>query len=295
MLLNDGDCAHVVLPSDLVGIMQVRPFYDQVFGINYCVALDHKDSDNNGKWDYGFFLLITPDRRYDLHRRIHFSSQHTVYETSTGAQNVKLFQSVGANSALVNGLHQSAKLLPRSSCHSGQYPTDAMEDNNPAFHVAFVAIWNVSNQQSWDPYYLQFHGTVACSGSANDIFITNGFGTCFGSQYANATYYPVGGMATLLRDHIKANSTWAIDHGGNNTCQLTHSTNVAGRVVNGVGVDSVCGTEATYPANKFFAFEQRVNPRNSANQAPWIDAIKTRMPYSCAPGRSFDYSTKMCV
>jgi cellulose 1,4-beta-cellobiosidase len=66
------------------------------------------------------------------------------------------------------------------------------------------------------------------------------------------------------------NPTWNIEATGTGSCSLTATTNVQGRVINGISDASACGTAATQYTNTFIHIEQDPNMRNPSN---WIQSI----------------------
>jgi hypothetical protein len=287
MLLNDGHCASIAVPSDIVADIQLRTFTDSSNGIHYCIALDHKDQNGDHIWDNGFMLFITPDSRYDIQRRVHFQGAHPVYDVGTLVQNANIFQQIGAQSFLASGIHPYAfdKNPPgwQSTCHAGQYATDANEDDKLAFHFAFRQIYNTSNAQSWNPWYVQLHGAGgACT---PDIFISYG--------NTNPAYYsPAGNIAVNLRNYMNTpNTAYKADTPYSNSCSLTGVRNLQGRIVNGVPIGSECPTLASSATSQFLSIEQK--PAVVGTTA-WYGAFRTYVPTDCAPGRSYVSITMMC-
>jgi hypothetical protein len=300
MLLNNGQCSNIAIPSDLLSDIQVRQFTDS--GITYCLALDHKDADNNGKWDNGYFLFIVPNSRYDVQRRLHLGAPHPgSSENSTITQTIKVFQAVGANSVMISGTQKNANLqTAQNPCRTNsQYPTDAVENNLLAFQTIFSQVYATSNAQSWNPSYIQFHGMTGTqcyptSGAAAtpDILITNG---------ASApSYYPTGCLANQLRDYLKSNPYVNYTNTktmGEELCSGLGAYGVQGRLVNGVAPADLCGTiNPTTVNNKWLHIEQKLVARGPAvNHAPFFAFIKANYATDCASGRTYDSVSQMCT
>jgi hypothetical protein len=289
MLMNDGNCSNLVLPSILAGDIQLRPFTDSSNNITYCIAMDHKDSDANGKWDNGYFMFATPNRRYDVQRRAHLAAPHPgTSEVSTVTQAVKIFQAIGGNSYLAFGMAKNANTSGTlNTCHNPQYPSEPLENDILAFHNVFIQIYNTSESHVWNATYIQMHGMVSCPGTSTDVFVSNGM--------LGPTYYPSGCLANNVRDAVK--TTYPnTQTGGENSCNGIGATGIQGRVVNGIAVADACTGVPSAPSHRFLHIEQKSTQRSSStNQQFWYDAFRATLPTDCAPGRSYDSSSKMCI
>jgi hypothetical protein len=289
-LANDGNCKDIVVPTALIGDIMVRPFTDQTNGVEYCIVMDHKDSNFNGKYDNGFLLFITPNRRADVHRRLQLSAPHVQAETLCSAQTVKIMREIGAQSALFPGHHRGANQTG-SLCHTAQFSTEPVEDDKLAFHTAFKRIYAISKEQNWDSHFIQFHGSAsaACNqgySTQANVFISMGTG--------NATWYTNNTVATQLRNSIREWTTNPplAETPGTHGCNLIASSNIQGRIVNNVPVGSECPQIATQMSGRFLSIEQHTNWRSHTG---WYDSMRTVFGTDCPSGKHYDSTTKMCV
>jgi hypothetical protein len=293
MLTNDGNCKDIVVPSALVGNVMVRPFTDQSNGKEYCILMDHKDSNANGKYDDGFLFFVTPNYRADIHRRLHFHAPHVQVETICSGQALKILKESGAHSVLIPGAHRGA-YNNASTCHVTKLATEATEDDRLAFHIAFKQTYLTSNREGWNPTYIQWHGmtTAACAVNYGYATTTNVF---ISLGTINSTFYQNGSIAIALRDSVRAWTTNVplTETPATHPCDQIAVNNIQGRVLNGVPLGSECAVSTSSGVSgKFISIEQHTNWRSHTG---WYDTIRSVFPTDCASGKHYENVTKMCV
>eukprot|EP00808_Paulinella_micropora_P009936 g58597.t1 len=83
LLNNDGNCRGVTLGSAISANMSVFLFTDSTYGAQFCLLIDTRDANVDGKLDSGFGFVAVANRRQDIHRYLVHSAPHPVSETNT--------------------------------------------------------------------------------------------------------------------------------------------------------------------------------------------------------------------
>jgi hypothetical protein len=291
MLTNDGNCNTISVPAAIFNMIMVKTFTDQTNGVQYCIALDHRDDDADGRFDYAWFLFITPNFRKDVSRLAHFQGVHSGYDINTMNQNIRVARAIGARSVIVTGAHRYAVAPSGSTCQSTDGPTDPAHDDKTGMHKAWLQIYATSVTQGWNPWHFQLHGmgTDTCG---VDIFISYGATT-------TSLYTAPNNVAKGLYDYVRNTTSFSAGMPNNDDCSFTATTNLQGRIVNKVAA-SPSNWVCTHAANnadvtsKFVHIEQKSAPRDTTNNF-WYNIFKNVIPTSCSGGRHVDPVSKLCV
>jgi hypothetical protein len=255
----DGACDSIALPASLDGIYDVGTWIDSGNGRSYCVAMEVLDVDEDGTVDHGWgTYIVDPAPERDLSIDV----AHPLYDLDTRQQGIAVFKGVGARTFTMAGTHREASSTT-SGCQSSYRIADVAHNVENLFFPAVLELRDFYDGQGLDFTSIQFHGMGTSSCEGVDVYLTHGSNTP-----------PVAGDKVLdLRANLLAyHPAWvAIVPGDSPSCNLTGTTNVEGRHLNGVDAALVCGTAASGYTGRFIHIEQK---RDYRDPAAWIDPIK---------------------
>lgn len=293
----DGNCVPtVVLPPSLSGVYDLRTFTDTDNSTDYCLLLETLDADGNGDVDRGWgTVIVNPNAARELSVQV----SHPWFDAETADQGIRVFRGVEARSFVMAGSHRYANpycsRVQDFECAAGrlmsipgsgaadEYPeSDVAHNPDSLFQAATEALQSHYDAAgpSGNSLFLgeftaiQFHGMAAGSCSA-EIYLTYGLGPGPGTPTPGETLFQ---FKTRLLDVPAAASVQV--PGDAPACGLNGSRNVQGRLLNGVAVHAVGGTEATAYTGRFIHVEQ--DPSFRDPQA-WIDAITGPRALIAAP------------
>lgn len=119
---------------------------------------------------------------------------------------------------------------------------------------------------------IQWHGMSADTCPDAEVYLSHGLNSAPSE----------GSKITQLRSELlRIHPLWKAAVPGSNSCTLSATANVQGRLLNGVDADSVCSLDSGVYKDVFIHIEQDPNFRNPAD---WIEAINNNWaPQSCTP------------
>ncbi len=259
-----GQCDGIVLPASLAGIYTVKTFTDADNSVDYCVAFETADSDDNNIVDLGwgtFIINPTPLLYYSI------DVSHPKHDSNTDDQGIGIFKGTGAYTYVAAGSHRHANSVV-SACQGSFEVADVAHNTENFFHTAVARI----HASRSDVTSLQFHGMGASTCAGVDVYMTHGS--------ANAAS-PTDPISVLKEKLIEQNPTWIVNVPGDTPgCTLHGTTNTQGRLINGVAAGAVCGTGASSYTGRFIHVEQKFANRSAAD---WIAALQALSAPADAP------------
>ncbi|KAF5391592.1 hypothetical protein D9757_002543 [Collybiopsis confluens] len=311
MLSSDStDCSSTVLPISLSSLYTISPFLDNSTARTFCV-LSEITSLPIGALNYytkGWGVFVVPTSRKDISRTIHLSAPHPLYDIDTPQQAAAMFLLSGAHSLLISGRHRIAYRVPTdcitpTNPNTIYYKTDPAHDINEPFNAAnrVIRTWQNQNQNGGCPLetcaYLQIHGKGASLCPTDTIFISSGLGNSndsviwYNSQ-PNLPSRRLKGYASEIFPNFNVSLP-----SDDTACDLTATTNVFGRLINGVPEQDVCTVAANTltASGEFVHIEQSIASRDNAAHEGWGQAIRGTFPASCNFGTREDENTGLCV
>lgn len=276
-MLN-GSC-DFALPSGISNIMSIRTFQDQSNNRAYCLFMEVAASTTlegyvaNG---WGTFITYAQASRAISHHAPHpkfdLSTTGSHGDAYTERQAVRIFKLSDARSYLMAGARRSANTT-YSTCQTSSFNSDVAHDINNMFFAVNQTLNAYYGSGDWTAY--QWHGKAADS-CDNDMYLSEGLSTAPAS----------GAKVERLLDQIKvAAPDWKTEITGSSRCSLNGTTNVEGRLLNGVAAGSVCGTAASASAQKFIHIEQtssKVGENIDGAASKWANAINAMHSGSAA-------------
>lgn len=88
---------------------------------------------------------------------------------------------------------------------------------------------------------------------------------------------------------------WEISLPSDNSCVLTATQNVCGRLLNGVSESSVCSLSSSTASGEFIHIEQNSAAREDSNYSRWNAALNAAFASTCNAGMSISPVTSLCV
>lgn len=240
--LLETPCRALELPSTLTLHYDVARFRDVPTGERYCVLLETRDGDGDGRVDRGWGTIAVDQ---DATRRIHLSIPHPLFDIDTGEQAASILPRVDGATLVVAGAHRYANAPTGDQAA----PSDPAHRRDTPFHRATMAI---AEQQALGPgegVFLQLHGMASSSCPDVDVYLTDG------------TEQPPAEDAPLakLQAALAAQRGWTVTVPGDEPgCHLSGTTNVQGQALNARG-------------QRFVHVESE---REDRLAEPWIGAIE---------------------
>lgn len=258
-----GNCKKIRLPGGLRNIYSVGTFHDADKSKDYCVLMEIFDGDGDSIVDKGWGTFII---NLSSGRELSIQIPHPIADVGTTDEGIGVFKETDSRSFVMAGSHPDAN-SEISTCQSS-FPTSDVAHN--------VANFFQSTQQELLRYYnsvgldfvaIQLHGMGSSSCEGVDVYLTHGL-----------SLSPVLGdkILELQSNLLFYNPGWVVTVPGDSpSCNLSASTNVQGRLLNGVASGAVCYTTASKYSGKFIHIEQKADFRISAD---WVDAAMDTWP-----------------
>lgn len=274
-----GECGFP-LPASLANNMAIRTVSDTSNSREYCVLMEVASTVMPGYVDKGWGTFITYAQAT---REISHHAAHPKYSTKTTGTSgdsftereaIRIFKLTDSRSFLMAGARRSANHVS-STCQSKAWMSDVTHDVGNLFFPANQALQAFYGTRDWTA--IQWHGKAAAT-CTNDMFLSNGLNQA----------PPAGSKVHALHAAIQAvMPAWTVEMPGASTCTLTGTTNVEGRLLNGVAPANVCKTSAKSATQKFIHIEQTTsilgNDLNAAAVA-WATALNnTFEPATATP------------
>jgi hypothetical protein len=240
--------------------MQLRTFVDTGNGKEYCLLMEVADADDNGIVDRGWGTFIVDPR---AERELSHHAPHPISDGVTEKQAVGIFRDTNSRSYLMCGSHRHAN-AQASPCQSDSMVADCAHNTGNMFHSTNQELLAYYGNSSWN--VIQWHGMAAESCKTVEVYLTQGR-----DQEPAAGASVLALKVNLLRHHPE----WKVEVAGSGACHLNGTTNVQGRMLNGIPAGRVCGTRAVDDLGVFIHNEQ--DPLFQA-VSDWAPAVRDTWP-----------------
>ncbi|WP_437594688.1 hypothetical protein [Sorangium sp. So ce1000] len=248
-----GGSCNLLLPSSLSSA-RIRLLRDAGNGRRYCVLMEVADRNSDGIVDLGLGTFIVDAA---AERELSHSAPHATADLETEIQAISIFKATRSRSFLMAGAHRDAS-FDDSVCQSSYLASDVAHDVTNAFHATFQELAAFYGSRPW--WAIEWHG-MARDTCAEDVFASHGMDVA-----------PARGdkIVELTRNLLARKPTWRVGVPGSSDCSLNATTNVQGRLLNGVPTSQVCGRAAASYSGRFLHIEQDPAFRDARD---WIDAV----------------------
>ncbi|KAF9502252.1 hypothetical protein BDN71DRAFT_1485540 [Pleurotus eryngii] len=285
-LLNvDGNCTSVAVPSILQDIYSVSLYEETAPDStrSFCILSETNFDAASGFYVRGWGLFAVQASPAQPARSLHFAAPHPVFDMKTPMQASALFKRTGAKSLLVAGRIRTASKEPtlcvQTDSEGGPYyKTDPAHDKNEPFFGAAKTIhaWQEDHGgcQAASCAFVQMHGKAASTCAGDTAFMSTGLGRSESSLawYTSPADAPI---KRLQSEALQVFTTWNISLPSDSSCGLTATTNVFGRLLNGIAEEDVCvrDADATTVSGEFIHIEQSIMARSSEFYDAWAEAF----------------------
>lgn len=263
--MQSGRCNDDTLPVSLkdAGYALTRLPSDST---SYCILYEVADANGDTKVDRGWGTFIVnqhPSRLVDI------QIPHPLNDAHTGTQGIGLFEKTGARSFSMAGAHRRANAAA-STCQPAFREADAAHNVHIPFHWTATAMQMADAANGNAVPALQFHGMAASTCAGVDVYLTQGASTLVED--------PAGILLALkgaLQDRLPR---WLVTVPGDTpSCGLSGTTNVQGRLMNGVPADQVCTVPASLDSvtGQFIHIEQKIDFRDPLD---WEAVLEDTFP-----------------
>ncbi|KAF4573311.1 hypothetical protein EYR36_007822 [Pleurotus pulmonarius] len=281
----DGNCTSVTVPSALQEVYSVSLYEETASDStrSFCILSETNFDTASGFYVRGWGLFAVPASRPQSARSLHFAAPHPVFDMNTPMQASALFKGTGAKSLLIAGRIRTAfkenTLCIQTDPEGGPYyKTDPAHDKNePFFSAAKTAhMWQEDHGgcQAASCAFVQMHGKAASTCPEDTAFMSTGLGRSESSLawYTSPADAPI---KRLQSEALHTFTTWNISLPSDSSCGLTATTNVVGRLLNGIDEADVCdrAADATTVSGQFIHIEQSIMGRSPDFYDSWAEAF----------------------
>jgi len=264
----DGQCLEIDLsPYSWGSDFTIAGFHDSEDDRSYCILAETAMSDYGDPagelvaHGWGTFVVNPTSLRH-----LNASAPHVKYEAWTDKEATLLFRQTRSRSLLLNGAHRYASDTP-SDCQPDRKRSDAAHNVQNMFHATVEELQEYYGALGSSPLHIQFHGMGSSSCPGVDVFMSHGVNLAMESN----------AVLLMLRQNMASDHPgWTITVPGESPdCNLAGTTNVQGRMLNGVAQDDVCSEVASGYTESFIHIEQHYDFRDADY---WDSAIEDTWP-----------------
>ena len=282
-------CYGLSIPSVLLGKVDVVLFTDSSNNKEYCIVFDIQDDNSDGIYDGKYGMYAVPSSRGAVSRWVYHDATHSASDLNTEVEAARAFRDTGSVWYSTCGLHRHScdsynqnepSCSPSNACQSSSDSSDGAHNDRLMQFKAFVQVhsWDATNSK--DGTWIQWHGMGSSTCSGVDAFLSHGYSN------SGSIYDQVTSTAELMTASLDASTSYNVHTPRTDGCSQLATTNVQGRLINGISEGSVCGSAASSAQinGKFLHIEQKIAVRQDLDV--WHQAIKDTFATDCAAGLS---------
>ena len=265
-MLN-GSCENIILPASLARSYSIAKFLDRQVGREYCVLLETRDEDDNGRVDKGWGTLITDARPL---REIIVLAPHPLSDSRTHLQSVEVFKGVRARAVLVSGTHRAASERGGAGACGESRSSDPTHSVDTMFQPTLSEAMELYGQLQREYVVLQFHGMAETTCAGVDVHLSNGSSDS------------VDDKVHELRQALQAlEPEWTVTTPESATaCPMDGARNVQVRLLAGVPYEELCDPTPVPGSPRFVHIEQKREVRRDTEV--WVRAVRDTWPRTVA-------------
>ncbi len=263
--MMNGHWVDISLPQTLFGIYSLKRFHDNANGQDYCVLMEIQDCNQDGTVEKGWGTFIV---NTGATRELSIHVPHPIADAGTAEQGIRVFKDIATRSFLMAGTHRAADTTP-SACQDGYTESDVAHNVTNLFQPTIEELVEFYGAEEHF-VAIQFHGMAALSCPDVDVYMSYGLGPGAG------TPRPGDALIELKSNLLAYHPGWVVTVPGDTpSCGLHGSTNVQGRLLNGVPKWIVCATGASGYSGRFIHIEQDPGFRSAGD---WTAPIEDTFP-----------------
>lgn len=267
--LHDSDppssCDSIDLGS-LKGKYRIGTFVDGDNGRSYCIL-----ATISILYPWGNVIV---DLDAASSKNLSFDCPHPKYDAETGEQGIRLLKGTRARSWIVAGSHRMANNYVEGTCQPHHYFSDAAHSVDNCFLAAVAAVnFYYESVVHQDYTSVQLHGMSQSTCGSIDTFFSHG--SCDRSKRKEGEE-KIDILQSIAEAHPLDNGKHAV--AGSGECNLCGSTNIQGRMINGVDRNHLCDTVAASTNGKFIQIEQKREYRQESAAEFWNNVFNEAYP-----------------
>lgn len=279
-------CDRIDLRS-LEGMYRIGAFVDRENGRSYCILATKSILHPWGN------VIVDLDSS-SVTKNLSFDCPHPKYDAETGEQGIRMLKGTTARSWIVSGSHRMANNRTIGTCQPqySHYPSDVAHSVDNCFLAAVAAIkFYYESVVDQDYTSVQLHGMGKSTCTSIDTFFSHG--SCsetviyenhnrpnLESNERKSSLEKIDILQTIAQAHPLDDGRHAVagKDGGVDDCKLCGSTNVQGRLINGVTREDLCDTFASSYNGRFVHIEQKREYRRESHDRFWNDVFNDAYP-----------------
>ena len=276
-------CGQIDLRS-LKGMYRIGTFVDQDNGRSYCIL-----ATTSIRYPWGN-VIVDLDGTTTT-KNLSFDCPHPMYDAETGEQGIRMLKGTTARSWIVSGSHRMANNLHSTSfgvCqpHYSYYASDVAHSVDNCFLSAVAAIKFYYESVVHEDYTsVQLHGMGKSTCESIDTFFSHGscsenvpyeYTTSKTNHHHNMEKIDI--LQKIALAHPSDHGRHAIASKDGSGCKLCGSTNIEGRLINGVARNHLCDTFASSYNGRFIQIEQKRDYRRDSFAQFWNDVFNEAYP-----------------
>jgi hypothetical protein len=268
-------CDHIDLRS-LKGMYRIGTFVDTENGRSYCILATTSIL-------YPWGNVVVDLDASSATKNISFDCPHPKFDVETGEQGIRMLKGTTARSWIVSGSHRMANnrsTLGTCQPQYSHYSSDVAHSVDTCFLAAVAATkFYYESVVQQDYTSVQLHGMGKTTCGTIDTFFSHG--SCSQQTVTNTEKIDV--LQRIARAHPFDNGRHAVagrDDGSSSSsdCKLCGSTNIQGRLINGVARNDLCDTFASSHNGRFIQIEQKREYRRESFARFWNDVFNEAYP-----------------
>ncbi len=258
-----SSCDSIDLRS-LKGKYRIGTFMEGDNGRSYCIL-----ATTSILYPWGNVIV---DLDASSSKNLSFDCPHPKFDAETGEQGIRLLKGTQARSWIVAGSHRMSNNNIQVTCQPHHYFSDAAHSVNNCFLAAVAAVkFYYESVVHQDYTSVQLHGMAKSSCGSIDTFFSHG--SCDRSKKGEEKIDILQRIATV---HPLDKGKHAV--AGSDDCNLCGSTNIEGRLINGVPRNDLCDTVAKSTNGKFIQIEQKREYRQESAAEFWNNVFNEAYP-----------------
>ena len=268
-LVRAPDSCESIDLGSLKGKYRIGTFVDRDNGRKYCILATTSIL-------YPWGNVIVDLDTSSATKNLSFDCPHPKFDAQTAEQGIRMLKGTRARSWIVAGSHRMANNDSPGTCQPQHYVSDAAHSPDNCFHAAVEAVKFYYDSVVFQDYTsVQLHGMGKATCGTVDTFLSHG--SCSITP-ADEKEEKIDILQKIAQSHPLDDGHHAVAGRDGGACNLCGSTNIQGRLINGVPRNDLCNTVASSHNGQFIQIEQKLDYRTEAYAQFWNDVFNEAYP-----------------